>query len=93
MGNILIIYPEENSDEFEDPGEHWKYDFQQLAQNLDDLALVGYNSEFESIIWQQWADGEFDEGAISNQDALDHYSGSKIESVHFVNLGCFNIID
>ena len=90
---LAFKYPEENSDEFEDPGEHWKYDFQQLAQNLDDLALVGYNSEFESIIWQQWADGEFDEGAISNQDALDNYSGSKIESVHFVNLGCFNIID
>ena len=90
---LAFKYPEEISDEFENPGDHWIYDFQQLAQNLDDLALVGYNSKFESIIWQQWAGGEFDEGAISNQDLLDHYSGSNIESVHLVNLSCFKILD
>ena len=86
-------YAEESSDEFESPGDHWIYDFQQLAQNLDDLALVGYNSKFESKIWQEWAGGELDEGAISNEDALDHYSGSNIESIHSINLGCFTILD
>ncbi|MDA0345738.1 MAG: hypothetical protein O3C54_07255 [Proteobacteria bacterium] len=90
---LAFQYPEENSDDFEDPGEHWTNDFQQLAQNLDNLAMVGYHSEFEAVIWQQWADGDYDEGAISNQDALDHYSGQNIESVHSVDLGCLKILD
>ena len=86
-------YPEENTDDFEAHGDHWTYDFQQLAHNLDDLAMVGYHSEFEVIIWQQWCDGNYDEGAISNQNVLDHYSGENIESVHSVDLGCFKIFD
>jgi len=89
---LAFQYPEENSDDFEDPGEHWTNDFQQLAQNLDDLAMVGYHSEFEVIIWQEWADGDYDEGAISNQDVLDHYSGKNIESVHSVDLGCLEML-
>ena len=89
---LAFNYPEENSDDFEDLGEHWEAEFQQLAERLDDLALVGYNSEHEEIIWQEWADGDFDEGAISNYEQFEYYSGSNIESAHKINLDCFKLL-
>ena len=89
---LAFNYPEENSDDFEEPGENWGIEFKQLAGDLDDLILVGYNSEHEEIIWQEWVNGDFDEGAISNSEQFEHYSGSNIESVHKINLDCFKLL-
>lgn len=85
--------PEESSEEEQDPGEHWEYLFQNFAADLPDLALAGYNSKFKEIIWQQWSEGQFDEGAISNTDSSDHYSGNNVESEHQINLECFELLD
>ena len=88
-------YPEESEEDFEQPGEHWEEAFQSLAVGVGELNLIlmGYNSEHEKIIWQQWSDGDFDEGAISNPDQFDYYAGSNLESIHKVSLGCFELLN
>ena len=85
--------PEESEEEMQDLGENWELDFQNLAADLPDLALAGYNSKLEEIIWQQWSEGQFDEGAISNTDSSDYYSGSNVESEHQISLECFELLD
>ncbi|MDB0069894.1 hypothetical protein N9F72_00910 [Gammaproteobacteria bacterium] len=88
-------YPEESEEDFEEPGEYWEEAFQKLAVAVGELnlILVGHNSEHKKIIWQQWSDGDFDEGAISNPAQMDHYSGSNLESKHGVSLGCFELLN
>ena len=88
-------YPEESEEDFEEPGEYWEEAFQNLAVAVGELnlMLVGYNSEHKKIIWQQWSNGEFDEGGISNPDQLEHYSGTNVESKHGVSLGCFELLN
>jgi hypothetical protein len=85
-------YPDEDEDAFDDPGDNWRYDFQQLANLLEGFTLVGYNSEIEDVIWQQWDGGDFDEGAISNPDTLDHYSGENVQTQHFVAMETFDLL-
>ena len=85
--------PEESEEEMQDPGDNWEMLFQNFAADLPDLALAGYNSKLEEIIWQQWSEGQFDEGAISNTDSSDYYSGSKVESEHKISLECFELLD
>lgn len=90
---LMFSYPEEDEDEFEEPGEHWEYDFQQMANNLESsFTLVGYNSEIKDVILQQWHNGEFDEGAISNPDQVAHYSGNNVSSIHSIDLKCFKLL-
>lgn len=90
---LMFSYPEEDKNEFEEPGEHWEYDFHQMATSIEGaLTLVGYNSEIKDVIFQQWDDGEFDEGAISNPDQVAHYSGDNVNSIHFIDLECFKLL-
>jgi len=88
---FLFEFPEEDEEEFEDPGSHWEDTFYQLVKDFDGVAMIGYHSEIEDNIWQQWGEGEFDEGAISNSDVVDHYKGENLFSVHKVDLKCLDI--
>ncbi len=85
--------PEESEEEMQDPGDNWEMLFQNFAADLPNLALAGYNSKLDEIIWQQWDDGQFDEGAISNTDSSEYYSGSNVESEHKISLECFELLD
>ena len=89
---FLFDYPEEDEEELEDPGDHWRYDFQQLANLLGDFVLIGFNSEIKDDIWQEWSGGHYDEGALSNSESVDHYSGDNLQSQHFVAKEIFNLL-
>ena len=96
---LAFEYPEEDPDDFTEPGEIWEYEFQHIANSLGGLepptnggfSIIGYNSEIEDKIWQQWDEGDYDEGAISNPDQADHYSGENLYDLHSFNLDCFNL--
>jgi len=85
---LAFEYPEEDPNK---PGELWLTDFQVIAGEFDAITIIGYNSEIEDNIWQQWGDGQYDEGAISNPDLADHYIGENITTKHSVNLNCLNL--
>ena len=89
---FLFDYPDEDEDALEDPGDNWRYDFQEMANLLEMFTLVGYNSEVQDVIYQEWFEGDYDEGALSNPDSLDHYSGQNVETEHFVGLETFNLL-
>jgi hypothetical protein len=88
---FLFEFPEEDEDQFEEPGSHWEDAFYQLNKDFDGFAMVGYHSEIKENIWQQWCNGEFDEGAISNRKNMDQYKGENLYSVHKVDLKCLNV--
>jgi hypothetical protein len=88
---FIFEFPEEDEDEWEEPGSHWEDAFFQLVKDFDAVAMIGYHSEIEDNIWQQWGGGEYDEGAISNSDVIDHYKGENLSSIHKVDLKCLDI--
>ena len=53
--------------------------------------MIGYNSKIKDNIWQQWGDGQYDEGAISNPNQADQYIGEKITTQHSVSLNCLEL--
>ena len=85
---LAFEYPEEDPNK---PGELWLTDFQVIVGEFDAITIIGYNSEIEDNIWQQWGDGQYDEGAISNPDLADHYIGENITTELDVNLNCLNL--
>ena len=87
---FLFEYPEEDEDEWEQPGDHWEYDFLQLVKDFDSFIMVGYHSGMEENIWQQWCGTDYDEGAISN-DNSDYYAGENLQNNHNVDLKCLDI--
>jgi len=88
---FLFQFPEEDENDFEEPGSHWDDVFYQLVKDFPAIALVGYHSGIEDNIWQQWGDGEFDEGAISNPDEEDFYKGDNLLTNHKIDLDCLDI--
>jgi len=87
---FLFEFPEEDEEEWEDPGDHWEYTFLQLVKDFDSFIMIGYHSGLEDIIWQQWCGTDYDEGAISN-DNSDYYMGDNLQSNHRVDLKCLDI--
>jgi len=85
---LAFEYPEEDPDK---PGELWLTDFQTISGEFEAITIIGYNSKNEDNIWQQWGDGQYDEGAISNPDVADHYTGENITINYSVNLNCLNL--
>ena len=64
----------------------WTIKFHEIAAEFEGIVFIGYNSELQKIIWQQWGDGEYDEGALSNLDKIDHYADNNIKTEHKVDL-------
>jgi hypothetical protein len=71
-------------------GELWRSKFEGIAGEFESITFVGHDPEIGDLIWQQWADGEFDEGAISNSDEADYYIGESLTTRHFVDLKCLD---
>lgn len=88
---FIFEFPEEDEEELEDPGDHWEDTFYQLVKDFDDVVMIGYHSEIEDNIWQQWGGGEYDEGAISHSNVVDHYKGENLYSIHKIDLKCLDI--
>jgi len=89
---FLFEFPEEDEDDWtQEPGDNWKYTFLQLAKDFDAFTMIGYHSGMGDNIWQQWGEGDYDEGAISNSDVSDHYMGDNLETIHKVDLKCLDI--
>ena len=85
---LAFEYPEEDPDK---PGGLWLNEFQGIVGEFDAITIIGYNSEIKDNILQQWGDGQYDEGAISNPDVADHYTGENITTNHQINLNCLNL--
>lgn len=85
---LAFEYPEEDPDK---PGGLWLNEFEGIVGEFDAITIIGYNSEIKDNILQQWGDGQYDEGAISNPDVADHYTGENITTIHKVNLNCLNL--
>ncbi|MDA9805637.1 hypothetical protein N9C67_06495 [Gammaproteobacteria bacterium] len=85
---LAFEYPEEEPNK---SGELWLTDFQTIVGEFDAITIIGYNSKIKDNIWQQWGDGQYDEGAISNRDQADHYIGENITTQHSVSLNCLEL--
>lgn len=80
---LRFDYLEEDLDKL---SKLWTINFHEIAAEFEGIVFIGYNSELQKIIWQQWGDGEYDEGALSNLDKIDHYADNNIKTEHKVDL-------
>lgn len=87
---FLFEFPQEDVDEFDEPGDNWKYTFLQLAKDFDSFTMIGYHSGLGENIWQQWCGTDYDEGAISNNNS-DYYMGDNLKNNHNIDLKCLDI--
>jgi hypothetical protein len=78
---FLFNIPDEDGS-WEPLGSNWEDVLFQIVKDSDAAAIIGYHSGIRDNIWQQWCDGELDEGAISHEDIIDHYRGKNLSVVH-----------
>ena len=85
---LAFEYPEQYLKKSE---ELWLTEFQTIVGEFEAITMIGYNSKIKDNIWQQWGDGQYDEGAISNPNQADQYIGENITTQHSVSLNCLEL--
>jgi hypothetical protein len=73
-------------------GNIWREKFDELAGQLfdHDITIFGYHDGYGDIAYQQWSNGQFDEGIIS-EHSKEYYYGDKMLGFSYLDRTDFDI--